>query len=88
MYGSNVSEWPEALINNVNILKLVQILSVLTTDDEFNYKLAQYEMATTAAIRSFVQYDIGVILVTHFLRMEDLKKENAQLKGEASKYRM
>ena len=54
-YASDTSAWPDNLVNNVNILKLVQMLSVLATDEEFNYKLAQYEMSSTAAMRSFVQ---------------------------------
>ena len=70
----NEAAWPHQLINNINILRLVQILSMLAVDEEFIYKLGQHEMDSTAQMRSFLQ-------------IEELRRENQQLRGGGGKHR-
>jgi hypothetical protein len=53
-YGHS-SSWPEGLLSDMSILKLVQILAVLATDEEFIDKLNQHELNVSAAMRSFQQ---------------------------------
>ena len=58
---------PKLLSKNLPVLKMIQILSTLATDDEFYMKLSKHELLATASLRSFLQ-------------LQQLKMENAQLK--------